>query len=77
MEQKTGVSKCLDCRHYRKIGEVCESDSCVNEKYIAAEVSNGNIISYIAFSSELPKLPKDCKYYEKIQMKWSIRGASK
>jgi len=54
---------CFQCKHYRKKGEVCKTDACVNKKYILAETGKTEI-DYIAFASNLPELPKDCKYFE-------------
>ena len=54
---------CLQCKHYRKKGQVCKTDACVNDKYILAETGKKEI-EYIAFSSNLSELPKNCKYFE-------------
>ncbi|OYT32472.1 hypothetical protein B6U93_01695 [Candidatus Woesearchaeota archaeon ex4484_78] len=54
---------CFQCKYYRKKGEICKTDACVNKKYILTETGKKEI-DYIAFASNLPELPKNCKYFE-------------
>ena len=54
----------LDCKHYRKRRGVCKTDACVNKKYILNETGEKDL-GYLAFASNLPELPKNCKYFEK------------
>jgi len=56
--------KCFYCKYYKKRGEICNTDACTNKKYISEEVGERSV-SYLAFASNLPELPKDCKYFEK------------